>query len=396
MNLMDLAKEIGAERCQKMPPEMLSYYPIPQERKRELCSLEMIDRLQARFNIFKEYYPIVREYWQALEQDPLRKAYVDAASLFMRDSAFNQCTAIPVPAPDGTPAGDLLQLFIHVPSVEDAYEHYRARGFSHEETLSFLDSYYQNVSDTRKNLVGRPALVYDYFRWLCNYTKARIFSCHGLKFAMRRNKQIYVLKNKNNGELRILATPQRLHKSGRILGSAGYREEEGAVDATFEETEDAYLGFAVKSHLFSTNKERFSKEDWELVLDMRDDCIGVHIPTGADLSPEEVALAFKGAKEMVARHFPERKARFFTCTSWIISPDLEKVLKPGSRILSFGECFLRYPVLCNGKGLLPCVFPVDFEKDLDELPENTSLQRAVKKLYGEGESILNYGGIIEF
>ncbi|MBR7165446.1 MAG: hypothetical protein IKD18_04120 [Clostridia bacterium] len=396
MNFMDLAKEIGAEGWEKMPEEMLSYYPIPEERRSELCSLQMIDELQARFNVFKEYYPIVKEYRIALEQDPLRKAYVDAASLFMRDGTFAQCTAIPIPAPDGTPAGDLLQLFIHIPSIEDSYENYRNRGFSHEETLNFLNCYYESVRDTHKKIVGRPALVTGYFRWLCQYTKARIFSCHGLKFALRLNKQIYGLKSKKNGELRILTPSQRLHQSGFVLGSAGYEDTAFAVDATFEETEDAYLGYAVKNHRFSIQKELFPKEEWELVLDMRDDCVGIHIPAGTDLSPEKVTLALKEAKEIVAKHFPERKVRFFTCTSWIISPHLEKVLKPDSRILSFGGRFCRYPVLCNGKSLFSYVFPNSYSKDHDELAENTSLQRAVKKLYGEGGSILNYGGIIEF
>ena len=327
MNLNEIAKKIGIEKYDAIPEEMLPYYPIPQERKGELCSLEMIDRLQERFNVFKEYYSIVKEYWQALERDTLRKAYVDAASLFMKDSSYGKCTKIPVPAPNGTPEGDLLQLFIHIPSLEAAYDKYRSRGFSHEETLSHLDCFYDDVAHTHKNVVGRPALVDIYFRWLCLYTKALIFYHRGLNYQLATNKAVYALKHKETREIRLLSKEgQKLHRSGHLLGTVDFEDEEGAVETTFEETEDAYIGFPVKDLLFSTQKESFAKSEWEMVFKPKDNIVAIHIPKKTDLSEENITHSLEEAKEIVSQRYPDFKPHFFTCNSWLLSPDLKKIM----------------------------------------------------------------------
>ncbi|MBR7165447.1 MAG: hypothetical protein IKD18_04125 [Clostridia bacterium] len=397
MNLNEIAKNIGIEKYDAIPEEMLPYYPIPEERKGELCSIKMIDRLQERFNVFKEYYPTVKEYWVALEKDPLRKAYVDTASLFMKDSSYGKCTKIPVPAPNGTPEGDLLQFFIHIPAIESAYDKYRSRGFSHEETLTFLDSYYEDMAHTHKNVVGRPALVDIYFRWLCLYTKALIFYHCGLNYQLTTNKAIYALKHKETGEIRILSNEGRmLHRGGYPLGTVDFEDEEGAVETSFEETEDAYFGFPVQELLFSTKKERFSKSEWEMVLRPKDHVVAIHIPKKTDFSEETVSRSLEEAKEIVTKRFPEWNPQFFTCSSWLLSPDLKKIMKPGSRILSFGDRYVRYPVKSNGQSVFVFVFPQDFKGSLEELPEDTSLMRALKKMYIEGDHIHNYGGVIEF
>ncbi|MBR2635005.1 MAG: hypothetical protein IKD31_05445 [Clostridia bacterium] len=397
MNLNEIAKKIGIEKYDAIPEGMLAYYPVPEERKEELCSLEMIDRLQDRFHFFKEYYPVVKEYRAALEQDPAKKAYVDVASLYMKDSPYEKCTKIPVPAPDGTPSGDLLQLFIHLPSIESAYDQYRKRGFSHEETLSLLDCYYDDLAHTHKNVVGRPALVDIYFRWLCLYTKALIFYHRGLNYQLATNKSIYVLKQKNTKELRILSKEGKMiHRGGYPLGTVDFEDEEGAIETTFEETEDAYFGFSVQNLLFSTKKERFPKSEWEMVCTLHDSCVAVHIPKQTDLSEENITRSLEEAKEIVATRYPEFKPRFFTCNSWLLSGDLKKIMKPGSRILSFGERYVRYPVKSNGQSVFVFVFPQNFKGSMEDLPEDTSLMRALKKMYIEGDHIHNYGGIIEF
>ncbi len=67
--------------------------------------------------------------------------------------------------------------------------------------------------------------------------------------------------------------------------------------------------------------------------------IEVHIPEGAPLTPEACADSFKAAKEFFADHFPNYKYRFFTCHSWLLDRNLEKLMKSGSNILKFARLF---------------------------------------------------------
>ena len=86
---------------------------------------------------------------------------------------------------------------------------------------------------------------------------------------------------------------------------------------------------------------------------------------------------------MFERHFPEINAKGFHCRSWTMSPELCEVVKPGSNLLTFQSAYLRYPVPTKGEDVLNFVFQLRFTCYAD-LPEDTSLQRALKKRYLAG------------
>ena len=85
--------------------------------------------------------------------------------------------------------------------------------------------------------------------------------------------------------------------------------------------------------------------------------------------------------------------RVVFCASWLLNPRLKQILGAQSRIVQFGECFVKYPIQDAGVGVLNFVFD-KVPDDLTDLPENTSLQRKLKKLYLEGDCIHTYSGAI--
>ncbi|MBR2615417.1 MAG: hypothetical protein IKC69_01930 [Clostridia bacterium] len=399
MTLAEIAKAIDVVKYETIPEDMYEYYPVPENRKGELCSLEMIERLQERFGLFKDYYEAVKKCWLALEKDELRKTYADVASLYMIDKEYKKVTKIPVPQPtpeNANDAADLIQLFIHLPSVERAYELYRKRGFSEEDSLEYIGSYYGNMRHTSENILGRPTLIQIYFRWLCLYSKALIFSYGGLNYNLQSFGRAVVLKNKKTGALLPLASNGlTLHASGLVLGSFGAKDEEGAIEASFEETEDAFIGYPSEESRFATEKAFFSKEEWEILVKPGDDAVGVHIPAKTDPSPEAVKKSLEGAAEIAKNRFPEQSPKVFVCSSWLLSTDLEPILKPTSNILAFGKRYARYPIKAGGKGVFNFVFPQSFRGTYDQLPEDTSLMRSLKAIYVAGDAILEYAGVIE-
>ena len=93
------------------------------------------------------------------------------------------------------------------------------------------------------------------------------------------------------------------------------------------------------------------------------------------------------ARKVFAECFPDHPYKAFFCSSWLMSSDLHGILKPTSNILGFQEPFTRLPFKSTGT----LVFSFAFDNvgaviptDIDALPENTSLQRAVKQLHREG------------
>lgn len=71
--------------------------------------------------------------------------------------------------------------------------------------------------------------------------------------------------------------------------------------------------------------------------------LDVHIPNDAKFSPADCEESFKMAKEFFAKHYPEIKLRFFTCESWLLDRELEKLLPETSNILGFGRRFAVVP-----------------------------------------------------
>ncbi|MBR7165445.1 MAG: hypothetical protein IKD18_04115 [Clostridia bacterium] len=394
MTLMELGAKIGAKKMETMPKEMLSYYPVPEDRKGELCSMEMIERLQERFEFFGEFYDDVKERWAALEQDEDRKTWVDVCSLFMKDQEYEIVTKIPVPDPDGTLAGDLLLLFIHVPAVEKAYDAYIQRGFDEQSAREYMLRYVGNVRHTSNNIIGRTSLIAMYFRWLCLYTKARIFSYKGFNFEVHRVTTPYVLKNKKTGALLPVAKDQVCHRDGTVLGSAGYEDEEGSFTTSFVETEEAFIAHPTENCVFKKETEVFSKAEWEIALEPGNYVIGVHIPKNTDFSPENIDAAFEGARDITMKGFGEVDPKMFMCGSWLLSPDLDEMLKPDSKILGFARRFARFPRKGTGKSVFNFVFPQSFKGPYEDLPEDTSLMRALKAKYIAGGYVLDYGGVI--
>ncbi len=109
-----------------------------------------------------------------------------------------------------------------------------------------------------------------------------------------------------------------------------------------------------------------------------------HIPRTGSLAPELVDASFDRVGPFFAQHFPELQLQGLHCASWLLDPELAEVLPESSNIAAFGRrwqltdelrpgdadvlffVFSRRDVPGHGSGI-----------DLAELPQQTTLQRAV-------------------
>jgi len=393
MSVIKLAEKLGIE---KLPEGFEAYYEKLDENKHRLCSDEMIERVQEKYNLFGAHYSEVLLAWEDLKKSEEKKLWADLCALYVLESELPQTRKTPLPVCDGTPGGDMLPLFALIPAAEVSYTLYRNRGFNHAQCLKNLENYRINLEIVRDIVLKRPGLTAGYFSWLCLYAKAMIFDHGGLNFEIRKNLPTnFILRNKNTGEVMPLVQNKPIHKSGYFLGSAGYEEEDGSFVTEYEETAEAFIGNPVANHLILKEKRVFPKTDWELVLAPGDDCLGVHIPRKTDFSPEKVEQAYREAREIAKRCYPEYSFKAFTCTSWLIDPALNEILGEKSKISQFSSRFSRFPAKSGGKEIFSYVYRIQYgDLPLEQLPEDTSLQRALKRRYLNGEYIHGFSGVI--
>lgn len=107
--------------------------------------------------------------------------------------------------------------------------------------------------------------------------------------------------------------------------------------------------------------------------------LSVHIPDfSGPMSPLACDESFERARTFFARHFPEERFRTAVCHSWLMDDQLGEYLPDSSNIIRFQKRFrLAYQYAGNqDDGPLGFVFGRTVE-DLDDLPQDTTLQRAI-------------------
>ncbi|MBR2043096.1 MAG: hypothetical protein IJ946_02015 [Clostridia bacterium] len=395
MTFEELALSLGVE---KPVPLKEGYYPVPESRKEELCSLEMIDSMQEKYNIFAEYYEAVREGFIAIEKDPQRKAYLDSVSLFLKDATYEEAIPIRCPEPENTPATNMLPVLIHLPSFEKTYEELISRGFSHEDAvkdLSVLNIYIREQERYRTKIVGISSFI---SFWLYRFTKLQIlyFGKAGINFHMipADYNSPYVLRNKNSGKIvTVFGNNLPIHKSGIPLRSAGATDEEGSFIASFKETENEYIGHRSDQRYVSRTAEAFSKAEWELIVSPGDDIITLHIFWDSNLTPEAVQEALDEGVEKCKLCYPDKDFKAIRCSSWLMSPDINEILGENSKLSRFSSRFIRFPIVAGGKLVHGYVFP-NQKCPPEDYVATTTLQKGVKKLLLEGKYIYETAGII--
>jgi len=375
------------------PAVLDEVYATLQQDHTPACDLELIDQLQRDYNSFGEFYDLVREIAVQINADPYRSAWVKTTVAYEKGQNVAGARKVPVPKPDGTQITAMLPLYTLIPQIPDGMESYRRRGFSEETAIGVAKL--AGTIGIVKSHTGMPGINWLYHYWRILFLKAAIFKTEGLQFELRQlpNTAIY-LKNKQHGGFMMIATSGTFHRSGEnVLGSVNYEDAEGAFSADFSEDDENYYGHAIVNSKVDPTHKAYSKAQWDCVARPGQDCISLHIPRGADISPEAMERAVRSAREIVARGYPEHQGTAVFGSSWILDPKLAELLGPDSKITKLIEMFWKYPLKCDGTSLFGYVFPKNYES-IESLPEDTSLQRKIKKIYLEGGHIHTYAGVI--
>jgi hypothetical protein len=107
--------------------------------------------------------------------------------------------------------------------------------------------------------------------------------------------------------------------------------------------------------------------------------LDLHIPEEGPLTPVACDQSLRWARSFFPRHFPAERYEVPICTSWLLDDQLAAYLKPDSNILRFQRRFRLLPGSVDDgddDDILRFVFRRE-APDLDELPQATSLERAV-------------------
>lgn len=390
MTLREIADKLGIG---EYPAAMNEVYASLPEQSGPVCDVELIDSLQQEYELFGKYYEVVREAAQKIEADPVRRSWVRVAQRRAMGESVTVGRSIPMNYEDDCLEGRMMPLMVLLPQIPEGIRLYREKGFPEEQIRNWIGAYKSGMSIVEYR-TGKPGLNRLYYNWLNLFAKAMIFSVEGLQFELKEAPANAVfLKNRESGRVVAVMNAGTAHSSGQMLGSAGFEDEEGSFGLEFRETEEAYIGHPVVDYLISPKETVFPKAGWECYIGPGDQVLAIHIPKGADISPDMLNKAIEDARVIVRDKYPQFTVNGIYCTSWILDPLLQEVLRESSKITGLQRRFVLFPMKNNGQDVFKYVFGRKPER-LEDLAEDTSLQRKLKKLYMEGRFIHNYGGVI--
>lgn len=134
---------------------------------------------------------------------------------------------------------------------------------------------------------------------------------------------------------------------------------------------------------------RLGTLEFEYVREQGEPFLSVHIPSDARLTYPELEGAYQEAEDFWERHgevlCPYGKPGSIRCCTWLLSPALEGLLPPDSGIRRFAQGYEVEALFPENESFYRWLFAG--KKEWRELPEETSLQKAVKAYLASGGRI---------
>ena len=291
-------------------------------------------------------------------------------------------------------AYDWLHLFPAIPTMPESVAYLRKRKVPEDVIAATLQEYDASV-ELRLLAVGRPCFSADRLNWLRCVIFNRILHIGRFNYDFPGKCLVGMRVYENaRGEFAVLADNVTVHPSGYLLGTAGYTDPEGAFPAQIRETDTAFIGYPAEGSRVLSNTVSLSKSEWHLRLCPDDLMVRIHIPRKGAFDRQTILDSYRRAKEIFRTSYPDMPFVAFFCSSWLMSPDLPDILKPESNILGFQDTFTHIPFSSSGRLVFSFLFPgcAGDPALYSQLPEDTSLQRAVKQRYLAGDFIRDGAG----
>ena len=136
-------------------------------------------------------------------------------------------------------------------------------------------------------------------------------------------------------------------------------------------------------------------KQWKLQFKQGDWTLDTHIPEGPDLKLDDCRESMLRAWQFFREKHPDKEIKSFSCLSWLLDPQYEKLLKPGSRIVAWMQQYYLFPIPESGADALWRIFGEDGMKNgLENAPRNTSMQKNIAAFLEQGGSLRAGGGFI--
>ena len=234
---------------------------------------------------------------------------------------------------------------------------------------------------------------YSLFDWYQLAIDGKLYNINRLEIEVNCPFEFSVrVYGNGKGDYITLADGIDVHRSGHVLGTKYFEDEEGSWRASITEQDGYICGYTYgEDVLLKRELIKLPKDEWTELLKKDDPIVNLHIPAKGKLTPELVDEAMEEIKKFLKKHYPDYKYKAFACCSWLLDPQNEILLGKDTNISKFARRFQRFTVKDAGRSVFSFVYRAD-NLAIEDLPEDTRLQVELKKHFLAGKAIYNVGG----
>lgn len=285
-----------------------------------------------------------------------------------------------------------LPFLILLPAIPELYERLKAQKLP-EDVINATLRQFEDCVYLYEERTGKLGLSKRYFNHMQSYIDERELNIERLRFEVSQlERPILALRNSHD-EIVILFDGVDINEAGMVYGTPPVEESESVFRAEVTETETCFCGYrALADGRCDCKLTSYAKSEWKVLLKKGDPVMSIHIPSRGALTREACEKSYERACEIFETCYPEFKYKAFHCFSWMLDPQLRAFLPENSNIVNFQKKYTLYAGKNQGDAVFDFVFKLKF-KEYKDMPEDTSLQRAIKKHYLDGKYIYSYGGL---
>jgi len=310
------------------------------------------------------------------------------------ESAVKDWPEIPV---DVHPAGPLFYAVVLLSGVPFVKRFHSDRGVAEDITIDTLSDFELWIREykRRHGVWGLGELG-----WLVSHFQGRLYTLGRLQYLPDRFAQpfLFFRSTVTSQVMALAADGVEFRGDGQFSDADGGGLREGIWRSSFGGHAGMWRGSPVSPLGHVRRKEQSLKvDDWVQILGPGDPVLTVHIPATGRMDPVACGASFRQAFAFFAEHFPDEPYNAFTCESWLLDPQLERLDPVPERVVSFLREWYLHPLKgATSEQTMERVFdrfkgqPVV----LPALPQHTSLQRAMVAALKGGRHFRKGGGVI--
>ena len=361
---------------------------------------EFVADLEERYGMFYEKFDFVMSALKLVRENKTAALYSLLAKKMLDRRAPDERIFLPelknVPESESL-AFEMAPFFAQVSHYYETVDGFSKRGVPEDIIKATLRGAFYGtiiVTNTRRGRDG--FIVSTYLSWNMHYLNCDIMRIGVLNFELKDGftKYARAFRSRESGEIKLLVNGHDMAEGGRIAGSAGLPDT--VYHAAITETDEEITGYEIDdvNGVCTGNLVTLKKSEWYEPTKPEDKVLSVHIPIAKNFNRQTINESYKRCLDVIDSCYPEYANAPIVCVSWIISPQLNMFLKPESNIVGFLSRYHSFPVKSMGLGVRGFLFSKTADTPIEELPEDTSLQRNVKAYLLTGKYVYESGGII--